>query len=160
MSSYDDAFDALMNREGGYSNSIEDPGGETMFGITERVARKAGYAGSMRMLPRVTAKAIAKKEYWDPARCDEMDQRVAFQVFDTIFNGGAAIKWLQMSVNASPDGVIGPATLAALKLADPAKVVARFNGYRLAYLAGLATFPTFGRGWVNRIAANLLKGAA
>jgi lysozyme family protein len=160
MSSFDSAFDALMDREGGYSNNPDDPGGETMFGITERVARRFGYTGSMRMLPRVTAKAIARQEYWDRARCDEMEPRVAFQIFDTIFNGGPAIKWLQMSVDAAPDGRIGPATLAALKLVDPVKVVMRFNAYRLMYLAGLKTFPTFGHGWANRIAANLLKGGA
>lgn len=160
MSAFDDAFDALMGREGEYSNNPADTGGETMYGITERVARAAGYIGSMRMLPRVTAKAIAKRNYWDPARCDEMDPRVAFQVFDTIFNGGAAVKWLQMSAGASPDGVIGPATLAAVKLADPLKLILCFNAYRLMYLASLKTFPTFGHGWTNRIAANLLKGGA
>lgn len=160
MSAFDDAFDALMTREGDYSNNPADPGGETMFGITEQVARKYSYSGSMRMLPRVTAKAIAKQEYWDRAQCDEMDPRVAFQVFDTIFNGGPAIKWLQMSVNASPDGLIGPATLAAVRLADPLKVIMCFNAYRLMYLAGLNNFPTFGHGWANRIASNLLKGSA
>lgn len=160
MSSFDAAFDALMDREGEYSNNPNDPGRETMWGITERVARASGYTGSMRMMPRVTAKAIAKKEYWDRARCDEMEPGVAFQVFDTVYNGGPAIKWLQMSVGADPDGVIGPATLAALRLVDPLKVLLRFNAYRLIYLAGLKTFPTFGHGWANRIAANLLKGGA
>lgn len=160
MSSYDDAFDALMDREGEYSNNPADPGGETMWGITARVASANGYSGSMRMMPRVTAKAIAKKAYWDPARCDEMPPSIAFQVFDTVYNGGPAIKWLQMSCGADPDGVIGPATLAAAKVADPAKVALCFNAYRLMYLVGLKTFPTFGRGWANRIAANLLKAGA
>lgn len=158
MSSYDDAFDALMDREGEYSNNPEDPGGETMYGITERVARAHGYTGSMRMLPRVTAKAIAKTAYWDRARCDELEPRVAFQVFDTIFNGGPAVKWLQLAVGASADGVIGPATIAAARQADPLKVVLIFNSYRLGYLADLKTFPTFGRGWVRRIVSNLMKG--
>ncbi|HIA2409759.1 TPA: glycosyl hydrolase 108 family protein, partial [Burkholderia contaminans] len=36
MSSFDDAFEALMGNEGGYSNSPADPGGETMWGITAR----------------------------------------------------------------------------------------------------------------------------
>ena len=57
MNSFDDAFDALIGNEGGYSNNPKDPGGETMWGITARVARAAGYTGPMRDLPRDTAKA-------------------------------------------------------------------------------------------------------
>ena len=39
MASFDDAFDLLIGNEGGYVNNPADPGGETMFGITARVAR-------------------------------------------------------------------------------------------------------------------------
>lgn len=160
MESFDDAFDALMGNEGGYSDNPADPGGETMWGITQRVARANGYAGSMRMLPRSTAKAIAKKCYWDPAHCDVIEPRLAFQVFDAVYNGGQPIQWLQQAVGAEPDGNFGPATLAALQLADPLKVVMRFNAYRLKYLGNLKNWPTFGHGWANRIADNLLKGGA
>ena len=34
---------------------------------------------------------------------------------------------------------------------------ARFAGARLAYLADLPTFATFGRGWTRRVAANLMR---
>ena len=54
------AFDLLMGHEGGYSNNPKDPGGETMWGITARVARAWGYSGPMKSLPRETAKQIAK----------------------------------------------------------------------------------------------------
>lgn len=158
MSSYDEAFDALMNIEKGYSNNPADPGGETMWGITERVARAHGYTGSMRMLPRVTAKDIAKKAYWDVARCDELPPAIAFDVFDTIYNGGRAVKWLQLAVGASPDGVIGPATIAAANTANPDRTRLIFNSYRLGYYADLDGFTTFGRGWTRRIASNLMKG--
>lgn len=160
MSAFDDAFDDLMGNEGGYSNHPDDPGGETMWGVTARVARANGYSGSMRMLPRATAKTIAKKCYWDVARCDEMDSRLAFQVFDSVYNGGPAVKWLQQAVGTTPDGIIGPATLAALQMIDPLKVMMRFNAYRLQYFGNLKTWPTFGHGWANRIANNLLKGGA
>lgn len=159
MSAFDDAFEALIGNEGGYSNNPADPGGETMWGVTARVARAEGYTGSMNLLPLATAKAIAKRRYWDVARCDEMDPRLAFQVFDTVYNGGSAIKWLQQAVGADPDGIIGPATLAALKRADPLQIIMRFNAHRLLYLGNLKTWPTFGHGWANRIAMNLLKGA-
>jgi lysozyme family protein len=158
MSAFDEAFEALIGNEGGYSNHPDDPGGETMWGITARVARANGYDGPMRALPRETAKAIARKCYWDVARCDDLDPRVAFQVFDAVYNGGPAIKWLQQAAGAHPDGVIGPATIAAVQLADPLKVTMRFLACRLKYLGELKTWPVFGRGWANRIADNLMKG--
>lgn len=160
MSSFDEAFDMLMGNEGGYVNNLADPGGETMWGITALVARAEGYNGPMRELPQKNAREIAKKRYWDVARCDELDPRVAFQVFDTIYNGGPAIKWLQQAAGANPDGVIGPATLAAVRTTDPLKVVMRLLAFRLKYLGELKTWPTFGHGWANRIADNLLKGGA
>lgn len=158
MSTFDDAFTALIGNEGGYSNNPADPGGETMFGITARVARANGYLGAMLDLPLSTAKAIAKKSYWDVARCDDLEPRLAFQVFDTVYNGGQPVKWLQQAAGAVPDGVMGPATLAALRQADPLKIIMRFNAYRLKYMGNLKTWPTFGHGWANRIADNLLKG--
>jgi lysozyme family protein len=33
--------------------------------------------------------------------------------------------------------------------------MARFNGHRLDYLNDLPTWPSFGRGWAQRVAENL-----
>lgn len=43
---------AVFALEGGYVNHPSDPGGETNHGITKAVARKHGYTGPMRDLPR------------------------------------------------------------------------------------------------------------
>ncbi|MEW9586614.1 glycoside hydrolase family 108 protein [Paraburkholderia sp. DGU8] len=160
MSSFDDAFDALIGNEGGYSNNPADPGGETMWGVTARVARASGYTGPMKDLPRDTAKAIAKKLYWDPLRLDELDARVAFQIFDANYNGGHPVIWMQGAAGAKVDGLIGPATIAAVQASDPLRFVLRWNALRLRYFTSLKTFGTFGKGWTNRIANNLMKGAA
>lgn len=159
MTAFDDAFTELMGNEGGYSNNPADPGGETMWGITKRVAVANGYTGAMQDLPQDTAKAIAKSEYWDRYSCDSFDPRIGFQVFDAAYNGGPAARWLQEAAEVQPDGVIGPVTIAAVNAADPLRIIMRFDSYRLTYLASLDTFPTFGRGWANRIAHNLLLGA-
>lgn len=159
MAVFDDAFTLLIGNEGGYSNHPDDPGGETMYGITARVARANGYAYPMKDLPLEKAKQIAKAEYWDKYHCDEFDPRIGFQVFDAAYNGGHPIQWLQGATGVNPDGVIGPVTIAAVKAADPHVIIMRFNAYRLKYLGGLKTWPTFGRGWANRIADNLLSGA-
>ena len=44
----------------------------------------------------------------------------------------------------------------AVRMADPHKLAARFNGHRLRFLTDLKTWPTFGRGWARRVADNLL----
>ncbi|HDR9075876.1 glycoside hydrolase family 108 protein [Burkholderia vietnamiensis] len=160
MSSFDDAFDALIGNEGGYSNNPKDPGGETNWGVTARVARAAGYTGPMRDLPRETAKAIAKRLYWDPLHLDLFDPRVAFQIFDANYNGGHPVIWMQGAAGARVDGVLGPQTIAAVQATDPLRFVLRWNALRLTYFTSLATWSTFGKGWTRRIAANLTKGAS
>jgi lysozyme family protein len=159
MTAFDDAFAQLIDNEKGYSNNPADPGGETMWGVTARVARKHGYAGAMRDLPLSFARAIAKAEYWDPYRCDDMPAQVAFQVLDAAYNGGHPAQWLQQAVSATVDGDIGPKTLAKVNAVDPDDICLRFDAYRLQYLTDLPTWPTFGRGWARRIAANLLRAA-
>lgn len=160
MTTFDDAFTALVGNEGGYSFNPADPGGETMWGVTARVARENGYTGAMKALPFATAKQIAKTVYWDPLHLDEFDGRIAFQMLDANYNGGYTVKWAQAAAGAAVDGSMGPLTIAAIKAADPHAFVLKFLAYRLKYLYGLKTWPTFGRGWSGRIADNMLKGAA
>lgn len=155
---FEQAFTALIGNEGGYSNNPHDPGGETMWGVTARVARAQGYTGPMRDLPLAVAQHIAKAEYWDRYQCDAMDPRIGFEIFDAAYNGGYPVKWLQLAVGTKPDGKLGDITLAAVKAADPMMVIARFCAYRLTYYTSLSTWPNFGRGWANRVAHNLLLG--
>ncbi len=154
MKSFDDAFARLMDIERGYWN---DPvGGPTMYGVTERVARARGYAGDMHALPLSFAKAVAKTDYWDRYQCDQFDPRIAYQVFDAAYNGGYPARWLQECVGVTADGVIGAKTIAAVRTADVAQVVALFNAKRLLYLTDLQNWPPNARGWARRIAKNML----
>lgn len=160
MSSFDDAFTALIGNEGGYVNNPADPGGETNFGITKRVAVVNGYTGPMKSLSLETAKSIAKKVYWDPLHLDEFDPRIAFQLFDTNYNGGQTVRWAQGAAGAAVDGKMGPMTIAAIRMADPHAFILSFNAQRILYLTNLATWSTFGKGWSRRIASNLQRGAS
>ena len=128
--SLDDLVDALIEREGGYANHPADRGGPTCWGITEAVARAHGYRGAMRNLPRAEAAAIYRRLYWLRPRLDAVADRspaVAGELFDTAVNMGpaVAVAFLQRALTAlnrnatdfpdlTPDGRIGPATLAAL----------------------------------------------
>lgn len=161
MSGSTEAIERVLAHEGGYVDHPSDPGGATNFGITERVAREWGYKGHMRNLPRATAIEIYRRKYWDAVKGDELPFAVGFQVFDAAVNHGTgnAIRWLQRAAGVAEDGKLGPITLGAVRAADPAKLVLRFNEIRLKFYASLTTFSTFGRGWSRRLADNLRLGA-
>jgi lysozyme family protein len=159
---FDQAFTALIGNEGGYSNHKADPGKATMWGITEAVAREAGYTGAMIDLRKDQAAAIYRSNYWTPIKADSLPDQIRFDVFDACVNSGVAqaSRWLQRSLGVADDGVIGPVTLAALQKADGDKLLRRFTGQRLLFMTNLSTWPSFGRGWAVRIANNLINGAA
>lgn len=155
---FDEAFHALLGHEGGYSSHPNDTGKETMWGITERVARANGYTGHMRALPVDLAKRIYRASYWDAVRADELPAVARYSVFDAAVNSGVSqsVKWLQRALGVSADGAIGPQTLAAAKAADGQALKAKMLGARLQFMADLPTWPSFGRGWARRIASLLV----
>jgi lysozyme family protein len=130
VSLFDDCFRELVLIEGGYANDPRDRGGETMYGITQAVARAHGYTGPMASLDLAQARTIYKRAYWDALRLDEVAQlapSVAQELFDTGVNMGTGVagRFLQTALNAlnrggadypdlDPDGRIGPATVTAL----------------------------------------------
>lgn len=152
---FDQAFNQLIAHEGGYVDDRRDAGGETKYGIS-----KAAYPGEdIRAMTLERAKAIYARDYWGPAGCDALPDAAKLQVFDMAVNSGVktAIKTLQRAVGAVPDGVLGPHTLQAIQSMPALRLIARFNGQRLALMADLASWPAFGRGWAKRIATNLME---
>ena len=154
---FDDAFDALIGHEGGYSNNSADPGGETRFGVTRRVAIQEGYTGDMRILPRDFAKQVYRKRYWDAVRAEQLPNLIRFSVFDAAVNSGVsqAAKWLQRALGVDDDGVIGPMTLKAAENCAPLDVAIRINCMRLEFMTDLPQWGSFSRGWVRRVVKNL-----
>lgn len=131
MDMIDVAIEITIGKEGKYSNNPKDSGGETMWGITRRVAEANGYHGPMKDMPREEAKRIYKKVYFLDLKYDkvlELSQTIAKELFDTGVNIGPGIPptWLQQCLNRlnkqgtlykdlKVDGDIGPNTLGALK---------------------------------------------
>lgn len=129
--SVDTIIDGVIGREGRFTNNPADPGGATMWGITERVARRRGYTGPMNAMPRDVAKDIYFAEYVrEPgfAAVLDVNEPIAEELIDTGVNMGTAVaaQFLQVALNAfnnqardypdlKVDGDCGPATLAALK---------------------------------------------
>lgn len=155
--SFEKSISRVLSHEGGYANNPLDPGRETMWGITARVARENGYKGEMRFMPREEAIRIYHSSYWLPTRCEELHPALAFQLFDAAVNSGPtqAIRWLQKSVGVTEDGIFGPITLSAVKGMDYLKNPIKFLISRGEFLTSLPTWPAFGKGWTRRILTNI-----
>lgn len=154
---FEEAFHRLLGHEGGYADHPRDPGGATRWGVTLRVAREHGYTGRMQELPVEFARGVYRKSYWDPVRADELPALVRYAVFDAAVNSGPgqSIKWVQEALGLKQDGVLGSMTLNGMHTVDGDHLLRVIVGIRLMFLAGLPTWPSFGKGWSRRLAAIL-----
>jgi lysozyme family protein len=151
------AFDLLITHEGGFGNHPNDPGGATMYGVTEVVARAEGYTGPMRELSLDFAKQVYRKRFWDACRCDSMPDVIRYPLFDAAVNSGPsqAIKWLQVAVGVKADGVIGPITQQTVNVLPAQVTRQKMIGNRLRFMTNLNNWPSFSKGWARRVAAIL-----
>jgi lysozyme family protein len=175
----DTLIDDLIAREGGTVANPADRGGPTRYGITEATARAHGYAGAIARLPRATAAAIYRQDYWIAPRLDRvavLAPKVAAEMFDTAANMGptTAAGFLRRALNAlnreardyrdiAAAGPVDAAVLAALgdflKVRGPGgetvlKALDALQGERYLTLAERRPADeTFLYGWLaNRIA--------
>lgn len=154
MSNFDTFIERVLSHEGGYVNDPKDPGGETQWGISKRSYPTV----NIRRLTRAGAIELYRADFWNAIAGDVLPPALAFQALDAAVNHGVgqAKRWLQRAAGVAEDGQIGPVTRAALRDGDPADLVLRFMAYRLDFYTRLTTFDRFGRGWVRRMAGNLL----
>jgi lysozyme family protein len=150
MSAFDQAFEIVVGHEGKYSNNPNDPGGETMYGISKRAYPNLTIAS----LTLEDCKSIYKRDYWNKAGCDLCDPGLALIVFDAAVNNGVgqAVRWLQGALGVTADGVIGSATRAAIAKAEAQETLVAVHAARINMMANLSTWKNFGRGWSKRLA--------
>lgn len=148
---FEEAFERLMGHEGGYVNDPRDPGGETKWGISKRSYPSV----DIKSLTRQGAAEIYRRDFW--GALGAAPAAVKFQAFDFAVNSGisTAIRKLQAAIGVADDGYWGPVSAARLATMSETDVLMRYAAQRLRYVAALSTFATYGRGWVNRVAANL-----
>ena len=150
-------LETILHHEGGYVNHPKDPGGETNLGVTKRVYEEWGGTKDMKELTVEDVSPIYKKNYWDHVKGDHLPAGLDLCVFDFGVNAGTgrAAKYLQKMIGTTPDGGIGPMTLAKLKEYVDAKgiehTVKLYQMGRQKYYESLSTFSTFGRGWTRRV---------
>lgn len=149
----------ILQQEGGFVNNPADPGGATNLGITkatlEAFREKPVTEDDVRNLTKDEAQEIYRAKYWNVMRCNDLPPGIDLMVFDFGVNAGPqrSVKLLQKAAGVTIDGSVGPITLAAVRAADPAELIARFAQGRMDHYRSLATFETFGRGWTNRTEA-------
>ena len=167
MIDFNKSFDRLIGAEGSFGNDSRDPGNWTgaAIGRGELKGTKFGISAAaypyldIENLTLAQAKEIYFRDFW--ALIGDAHPAIKFQLFDAAVNSGHgnAIRFLQRAVKVADDGNWGKVSQAALDGMEKNDVLLRFIAYRLKFWASLSTFDTFGRGWTNRGADDLLYAA-
>lgn len=158
-----------LEAEGLFSDHAKDPGGKTMYGITEGLAREYGIR-DVRWITKAEATDIYHRHFWKALHCDELPEWVALELFDAAVNTGrrAGVLFAQRAFNVlrnegepalAEDGLIGPATVAALARMGKRyqdQLVAAMNGEQYRHYRTLVEqrperFRAFSRGWMRRL---------
>jgi lysozyme family protein len=152
-----------LGAEGGYSVNAADPGNWSGGAVGNGELRGTNFGISAAAYPALDiaslthdqAAEIYRRDYWAPIQGDALPLPVAIVTFDAAVNAGVrrAITWLQQGCNAVADGVLGPATLAAVNASDAAGCAREALVRRLEFSTHLATWASFGLGWSRRIIA-------
>ncbi|MEO4040237.1 glycosyl hydrolase 108 family protein [Hoeflea sp. CAU 1731] len=130
--------------EGGWSNHAADPGGKTMYGVTEAtyqawLKKRKLAVKPVRQISYSEALRLYRDEYWHPTAVKyNLVPGVDLAVYDAAVNSGVSrgIKWLKASIGSSDHTVT-------------ARAICR---KRLSFMQSLKIWKTFGKGWSNRVA--------
>jgi lysozyme family protein len=91
----------VIEKEGGYVNDPDDPGGETKYGISKKAFPKE----DIKNLTIVRAKDIYYTKYWKPSKAYLIPDELQHIYFDMCVNFGiiGAGKVLQRAINGKQD---------------------------------------------------------
>lgn len=155
--------------EGGYSDDPSDPGNWTggKVGVGELKGTNYGIAANtygqldIKGLTLDQAAEIYVRDFLAPLQAELLPPGLVYQLLDFAVNSGAvrAVKGLQRELRIVDDGVIGPATVAAVAARSPSDLIQLLLANRIDYLTELKNWPHAGRGWMKRQARNLRYGA-
>lgn len=165
---FGDIIKHTLKFEGGFVDNPNDRGGRTNFGITQKTLdslKDPSLPKDVKDLTEAQATAIYHKFYWEPLKADQLPFEIRSLLFDQAVNSGVsgAVKRLQKILNLTPDGSIGPNTIAATwKTMPPAKLRDEYFKATLDHYARIVSSDSsqaqFLRGWLRR-AANIFLNA-
>ena len=165
MSEFEQAFEKMIRNEGGYVLHLVsgDRGGQTYAGIARNfypdwVGWNLIDRDDMEN-PQLThmVREFYRENFWDKVQGDKITRRrVAETLFDFAVNAGVrtASKLAQLVVDATPDGIIGPKSLAKLNQADEEAFIAKYALAKMTRYAEICkrdpSQKKFLLGWINR----------
>ena len=176
---FDIAVTSLLEEEGGFVDHPDDPGGPTNFGISLRFLASlppnddgslAGDldrdgdvdAADIAALPDNGARYLYREQFWDRYDYQRLPFMLATKMLSLAVVAGprGAHRMLQRALRATgdrvaEDGIVGPKTLAAVKQAPAAQLLAAFRSEAAGHFRALnAKRPdataAFIDGWLNR----------
>jgi lysozyme family protein len=164
---FNEAFERLIGHEGKFTDNPKDRGNWTggRPGIGELKGTKYGIAAStypdldIKNLTLEDAKAIYYRDWWLKCGANEIDSAIIYQMWQFAVNAGMGNgkRCLQRAVKVLDDGDLGPKSLAAVKAMDLNDVLFRFFAATIRHYTSCSKelYEEFGKGWMNRVAANL-----
>jgi len=150
---FKEVVERVIEREGGFVDHPDDPGGKTKYGIAQRSHPEE----DIENLTKEKAKEIYYEDYWVPSKAPYLPHELQETFFDMVVNMGQsrAVKILQKACNSKKcglkvDGRIGKLTIAAAKKIDSS----RLKVYRILFYTNLVrrkpNLKTFIVGWIRR----------
>ncbi len=163
--SFDIAMAFVARWEGGWIDDPHDRGGVTKWGVTIRTLIAKGLdlnndgvidRRDIRDMTPVQARDIYKRDYWIAAACPRLPEPLALAHFDCAVNQGVgrAARILQRSVHATPDGIIGKRTIAAVNRTwarSPRRLLGEYCARRAVHYSSLSLVIRYGLGWFRRL---------
>lgn len=165
MAEFKIAFEAMIRNEGGFVNHkvAGDRGGQTFAGIARNF--HPNWEGwtildrNDKDNPTLTQLVFDfyQEQFWQRVKGDDIkEQRIAGSIFDFAVNAGVpvAAKLAQLVVDTTPDGIIGPQTVAKLNKAEPEYFVTKYALAKVTRYTEIVkrdrSQMKFLLGWLNR----------
>jgi lysozyme family protein len=169
MANIDKLAPFILRWEGGFVNDPVDKGGATNMGVTIGTWRSVGYdkdgdgdidVDDLHLLDKEDViERVLRPHYWNRWRADEiLNQSVANILVDWVWASGThGIKRPQRILGVTPDGIVGPKTIAAVNSINPMELHFRIKNDRIKFIDEICqrdpSQERFRKGWMNRINA-------
>lgn len=135
-------IDEILNREGGGKFTIDasDPGGATKYGITlDTLAwhrKQTVSTDDVRELTELEAREIYRRRFIQDTHFDVFANPLRWVMIDCgVLHGPLnAVKMLQRSIGAEPDGKLGPVTITVAQSWDARKLALYVQADRISFL--------------------------
>lgn len=143
------AVEFLLSLEGGISSHLDDNGGLTKYGISQ----KSYPSLDIKNLTYEQAIAVYRRDFWESVGCGKLQWGFALGLFDAAVLHGpdTGIRLLQNALRVKVDGYLGPVTLRVANAASPIPTLADFAALRCVEFAKQSDSVVFGRGWFKRL---------